>query len=283
MEKDLEKTKEVKVEEKEVIKPLKKGNKGIFVLFVIIILGLIGYICYDKGVLDDLFGINSESIPEPKPVQEEEKITILDVEQLLKTVPVSIVSKDAYVGSLLTIDNVDHSLLLEQAYNKLDSKFDGDPRTLEKMVKELYNIDNVKHQDFFPYSYDSANNKYTQMMGIGGPTDNADYVTKLVDYENENNALNIYEKVGFVVGGWTIEGWTTEDLTTNYALTTVKSFSGNKISKDNVIKKFGLSYDIDNVRAAFEENLDKFNTFKHTFKKASDGKYYWYSSEIVNE
>ena len=33
----------------------------------------------------------------------------------------------------------------------------------------------------------------------------------------------------------------------------------------------------------FKEYESELHTFKHTFKKAPDGKYYWYSSEIVSE
>lgn len=33
----------------------------------------------------------------------------------------------------------------------------------------------------------------------------------------------------------------------------------------------------------FNELDNKLNTYKTTFKKADDGKYYWYSSEIVNK
>ena len=36
-----------------------------------------------------------------------------------------------------------------------------------------------------------------------------------------------------------------------------------------------------NTEYIFKNFKDKLNTYKHTFKKSKDGKYYWYSSEIV--
>ena len=38
-----------------------------------------------------------------------------------------------------------------------------------------------------------------------------------------------------------------------------------------------------NFEAIFEDFNNEINTFKHTFKKAENGNYYWYSSEVVKE
>ena len=38
-----------------------------------------------------------------------------------------------------------------------------------------------------------------------------------------------------------------------------------------------------NFEAIFEDFDNEINTFKHTFKKAENGNYYWYSSEVVKE
>ena len=31
-----------------------------------------------------------------------------------------------------------------------------------------------------------------------------------------------------------------------------------------------------------KDNFSNFNTYKHTFKLNSNGKYYWYSTEVIN-
>ena len=271
----------------------KKSNKGIIVLVVlmfIIILGLVGYICYDKGVFDGLLGKDK-----PKPKQEEqveEKLTEEEVKELLKTVPVSrwdgldAYSASSFDDSVLTIDNVNHSLLLGHVlYTRVTpSKFDGKAATLEKAVKDFYNIDNVNHQDFFPYDYDSTNNKYTQKEGIGGPTATYDFMTELVNFNVENNILSIYEKVGFIVN----DSFVDADSFGGYSLATVKLYYkdvNSTISKDDIVKEIGSLQDVQGGKAKtyFENNLNKFNTFKHTFKKANDGKYYWYSTEIFEK
>lgn len=59
----------------------------------------------------------------------------------------------------------------------------------------------------------------------------------------------------------------------------------NYYSSENQINLPGTeNYDPNKtIEQYFNKYESKLNTFKHTFKKASDGKYYWYSSEIVSE
>ena len=45
-------------------------------------------------------------------------------------------------------------------------------------------------------------------------------------------------------------------------------------------KTHKYSYNFDLIYKDFDSEL---NTYKHTFKKADNGNYYWYSSEIVNK
>ena len=53
---------------------------------------------------------------------------------------------------------------------------------------------------------------------------------------------------------------------------------GEKYLKLNTEEYYEFNYD--SIFSDFDSNL---NLFKHTFKKADDSKYYWYSSEIVKE
>ena len=146
--------------------------------------------------------------------------------------------------------------------NELKSKF-------LILLKDTYNIDSVKHQDFLNYGYDSSSNKYILKGGWGGPRESG-LLSKLIDYKIEDNELIALEKVGFEMMS-----------EKGVLLTTDRSASADKVVK--VITVDDNGEETVNHKEYFNDNLDKFNTYKHIFKKASDGKYYWYSSEIVNE
>lgn len=251
----------------------KKNNKGLIVIIVILtvlLLGVVGYICYDKGVFDELS--QKEEQKDSENMQKaEEKISVLEVEKLIKTVPYSsedgITYKDPYSGSLITIDNINNRLLLEYASRQIsdkNQKFDGNPKTLENILKDNYNIDTVKHQDFLNWKYDGG--KY--VLYPGGGQSESNLLSKLVDYKIEDGQLVVLEKVGFVMHG------------DNLTISTDRSSSSNKVIK---VVPYDNEEDDNDPREYFDNNLDKFNTFKHTFKKADNGKYYWYSSEAINE
>ena len=245
----------------------KKQSRGLIVLVVIlilIVLGLGGYLVYDKVLSKE--EPKNEQIQE-EPQEEQEKLSVLEVEELLKTLPDSFYydKQDVWNGQLVTIDNIDHKVLLSKAHDYIIESNDKiTTETLQNKIKELYNITEIKHQDFLGYKYE--NGEYTTQRGIGGP--GMVTMTKLIDYNIDKGVLSINEKVGFSTCG------------ADCYITTKQTYN-----ESDILKKIEITEDlnINDSTEYFENNLDKFTTYKHIFKKASDGKYYWYSSEIVNE
>jgi hypothetical protein len=113
-------------------------------------------------------------------------------------------------------------------------------------------------------------------MPSGGPYESI-LLSKLVNYDVKNNQLIVTEKAGFILHGAEL-GYANSGL----PISIDRSYSKDKVVKVIKYNEKAESYDVA-AQDYFDNNLDKFNTYKHTFKKASDGKYYWYSSEIVNE
>jgi len=312
MEKDIEKTKEVKTENEETIKPVKKSNKGIIVLLIIIIIGLVGYICYDKGVFDNLLG-RDEVIEEPK---QETKLTEEEVNKLREKLILTF--RKEYTASLyfdhkVTLDTMSDELVnyLIQKYGDSDSTLEekidnwmddhnnnigyGDDVIASVSVKDINNIlkstfntsatVSPKESDNYLYHYNGSFIKYNSS------TNNFDVVSavtvdefgipksKMVKYDQSGDELYIYEKVLICKFGQT------DASSRCYTPSSIANI-GNpfvEVTKDSKIKinaNGKVAFDFDYI---FEKYGDRIDTYKTTFKKADNGNYYWYSSEIVNE
>ncbi|MGM9879316.1 MAG: hypothetical protein ACI31R_04755 [Bacilli bacterium] len=119
--------------------------------------------------------------------------------------------------------------------------------------------------------------------------------SKMLKYEQNKDEIVIYDKA--LIGtscedyGFLCETMIYADPTDNYDnvifssgdLDTIKDKNGKNIPNGEKYVEFNEGQTIIHEEAIFEDFDSELNTFKHTFKKASDGKYYWYSSEIVNE
>ncbi len=105
---------------------------------------------------------------------------------------------------------------------------------------------------------------------------------KLLKFEQEDNKVYIYDKVvrcmGFVCYKTQVYGDNSD------IVLEAKKRNGINVTFDSNILEKNTGKDLKiNFEYIFDKYSNLFNTYKTTFKKASDGNYYWYSSEIVNE
>ena len=287
----------------------KKSNKGLIVLVVllfVVILGLVGYICYDKGVFDSLLGKDS---PEPK---QKEKISEEEVNSLRDFLIVdesSGMQTSLYFDHNVSIDTMSDELVnyLIKVYgdkNQLSDKIQswmrehnndigsGDTiissfakQELENILKLTFNIDKdieVKESSDYIYQYNSNGVKYHSNSGVFdlvssiNPDEPGTVKTKMTKYEQSNNDVYIYEKVMLCNYGQTYQS--------SRCLTPYNAQNPSVLITDDskIMNSTGDTREF-NYDYIFEKYGDRFGTYKTTFKKGIDGKYYWYSSEIVNE
>ncbi|MCM1142854.1 MAG: hypothetical protein NC453_30170 [Muribaculum sp.] len=102
---------------------------------------------------------------------------------------------------------------------------------------------------------------YCNVVGAGSTSFKK--ISKLENYYIEKDLLIIEEKAGFVA--LKDDNWEIEELYNTTNKDTLLASNGyNECQEECYIYNYG----------------DKFHTFKHTFKKSSNGNYYWYSTEI---
>lgn len=290
----------------------KKSNKGLIVLVVVLIillLGSIGYICYDKGAFDRFIGKEEAKQEEQVKKENSQSIDVSDSElnMLLESIPTAIYPIgansdyiDAYVGKFVTISDISSYVLLNYALNDLkESDFSKDAQNSnsylsftkinEKVNKVYKNFDNnmeidvsniktldsgsvvlskefkFSDEDFGDLLYYDSNQTKGLTLGTFQKTKGEVYKNLIKKYNDSEGNLIVEQKVGALSRPIDI-GMKYELYTATNDSNSIYSSSSEKECKDY-----------------FEQNQDKFKTYKQTFKKASDGKYYWYSSEIVNE
>ncbi|MGM9878505.1 MAG: hypothetical protein ACI31R_00530 [Bacilli bacterium] len=287
------------------MKDEKKSCTGLIVLVVILsvlLLGAVGYICYDK--------LNAEETCKP---EETLSITEEEVDKLVEMVPFdkrelapSKTYADAYTNSEneTTIENVDKQVYSSYAINLIsDDKFlpyskglpvddqykdlseeeikeiGGETMYLEKDVlvdtlKTLYYVDDEDLVDGDMATRSQNNSIYKLLdnyyVDIGTSSyDNQFYkYSKVVEYKAESNdELIVTEKVGFLIYG--LNGfYLTNSRDSKDYIYSCSNDCDDSITKEKVKENY------------FDNNLDKFNTYQHTFKK-TDGAYHWYSTKLV--
>ena len=281
----------------------KKGNKGLIFLFVfliIIILGLVAYICYDKGMFDSFLGKE-----EPK-VEENAKVEKLSEEKVMELHD-SLITEGRgaglYFSKDVTINDIDSKYLMPYvilSYVKDNNiiNITADPNNttvvtkdeVDDYIKTNFNTDKV-----FSLKYDKNGfnaiytywkyrmtlcyyDKDSYTLSNAGHSNGIDqYYNKFLKSEQDGDNLYIYDKVFvFSTGDGYSEVISGNDIILEYDLWT-KKFN----SKDT--KWFNSKINAANEDYIFDNYSDKLDTYKTTFKKADDGKYYWYSSEIVHE
>ena len=130
-------------------------------------------------------------------------------------------------------------------------------------MKKMYNINTINSKSFkIPGGIVEHNEKYyVAFMNLGSSPINK--INKVLKYEFNNNNLIIYEKAGFIV-----------DLQGEISI--LKTTNKNDITKEDPYtnKDDAIKY--------IEQNINDFNTYKHTFKLNENNNYYWYSTELSN-
>lgn len=287
----------------------KKSNKGLIILVIfltIALLGSIGYICYDKGVFDSLLGKDKPVVAEPK---QEEKLSEEEVMKLHDSLIIGDTEATLYFDKNVSVDSMTDELVeylitkygdenrwevklheyMSADNNSLDASDSGFDKvaivsksTIESMLKDFTNITKTLDiKNGSSYSYRAWSVKYVlneDAFNLSAATGGAEYgglKSKMLKYEENGDNLYIYDKV-----------------VTCHVSQTFGCYNGNKngyfitVQQDAKIKNDTdnySNYNVVNYDYIFDKYGDKLSTYKTTFKKASDGKYYWYSSEIVHE
>ena len=281
------------------MKETKKINKGIIiviVLLIIVILSLIGYIIYEK-IENDKTKQNLNNISTSSTItNKSNKLSDKELEEYLSYVPIKPETdlindyneyydydEDAYSGKIENINNINEKLLLAYAYNnaketnteeKITSNICGDTNKcradiyvletdLISEMKKMYNINTINSKSFKIPGGDVEHYEkyYVAFMNLGASPINK--INKILKYEFNNEDLVVYEKAGFIVD---LQGEISILKTTN---------------KDDITKEDPYT-NRDVAIKYIEENINEFNTYKHTFKLNENNNYYWYSTELSN-
>ena len=291
-----------------------KTNKGLVVMVVILsvlLMGAVGYICYDK------FMVKEEPVADNEPKEEklsEEEVMKLHDSLIIKDTEASLYFKDDIDVDKNTNELVEYVLTkyaeennwkkqLDEFYeneaeknsNDYSKAFSVSKDEIENMLNKTFNVNKtLELKDKQTYSYRAWVITYSaedNMFYLDAATTGPEYgglKNKLTKYEQEGNTLYIYDKFVMCHLANGAECYKTSSY--NLIVTASKQKESEDVKYDsNIIKKdyngvVEPVYDeYINYDYIFENYSDKLNTYKTTFKKADDGKYYWYSSEIVNE
>ncbi len=240
-------------------------------------------------------------------VNENESTNKINEEDLLKYlnyVPISeVYSTDAYSGSTINYDNIDKKIILENVYKNVPlsyketmSKEVENPLSpsgktnagilisnFDNQTKEMYNniINNINEFEINGGIIIKQNGYYT------GKSEQAvvgfEKINKIKDYSVTDNELIIYEQAGF---------YEDSDLGIDIYYTSKKdniiysinqenaNFNGGYMSSDNKYYETEEQI-IEASKNYILNNIDKFKTFKHTFRLNKDtNRYYWYQTEL---
>ena len=297
----------------------KKSNKGLIVLVVILsilLIGAVGYICYDKLMVKEE-PVNNDS-KEIEKLSEEEVMKLHDSlvfehESMFnnRSVDINSITVDEimpYVLKQYSVEkNIDfqsdkNMICISEADNKInffdsiskkniekDNVFSVSKEEIDNYLKTLFNTDRVFEIDNFSYFgfgdgsrniyfYSKDDNKFYLGISCQGDAFTMDINSKFLNFEQDNDVVEIYSKVIKCLGGVVCSN--TGKAEGKYVSSKDFSYQNDEgfVQDTEFNKDSSINYDY-----LYEKYGDVFNTYKTTFKKADDGKYYWYSAEIVNE
>lgn len=257
-----------------MLEKLRKGKvrimkKNIIIIVLgVLVLGLSGYLVYDKLLYKE--ETKSENNGNNN-IQKEEKITDDEIKKYLSYVPIGDTwEKDAYTEEKVDINTVSkkailNTILYNENYDKLSEE------DFHNKLEEMYNIqiDQFKFEysdEFEKYLYEDSlivfEDGYYFVMGHGSRKDKSS--NNKISYELLGNDLIIKEQVALIVSSEchaaVMNG---SEFIIEYALCGETGYVGD-------------------YEEYIKDNFSNFNTYKHTFKLNSNGKYYWYSTEVIN-
>ena len=201
------------------------------------------------------------------------------------------IQKNAYQDKKITINELQNDFILSVAFTKLSLKnedkkkisdeynvdsgwYSFDANILQNKVKELYgenvNIPNQTFDDGAGAVCSYSNGEYMYSVG-GGSNESLMPVSKIVETYSQNDEIYIITKnTTFVSNAENEKG----SLYTDSTL-------ANKI-KDYQDEKY-IAMDGNKIAEDIIKNDEKIMiNYKHTFKKDTNGNYYWVSTEPIN-
>lgn len=297
-----------------------KSNKRLIIVVIILtvlLLGAVSYICYDKFMKKE--PTVEVNLPKHETTVTDDKVKELYDRLLTKdkstglylknNVTIENIPEHELLDYILTsyyFDNElkQYDLLEDKGYDYPSDMISGiikyAPNTakissdeLANYIKLNFNIDRtltlpVKDNEPDEYTthsllngigvvYDKTSKTYIfYCQHRGGESYKGEH--KMLRYEQDEDNIYIYDKVVFCVY-FEIGRSCTTSIDTKFGESTVASVLGaeeyQQITPSNINEK-----DV-NPTYILENMDDKLNTYKHTFKKAADGQYYWYSAELV--
>lgn len=206
-----------------------------------------------------------------------------------------------YRSSKVTLDDLNNQLKLitvfqnvsESDASEVASKTDETGFTAKHTYYDKNTIDNVAKKVFgdnvsithescwsdFGYTRDFENGRYdcfSSQGGGGSPWENS--ASKLVKAEQVGNEIYIYDNYVHVYGDMASVDSSGYDIfdSSDKSLKIASNISFEQIFNGRVYP----DVDFDNLQSL---TGNKIKTYKHTFKKASDGSYYWFSTEPVKQ
>lgn len=277
------------------------------VILSVLLLAALSHICYNKFMVDD---DNNKEVVKP---QEQTKLTESEVKELYSTLMTKDNSAGFYSKNNITIDSIDDHLLLQYAlinysidndvksFDPLDGKGDKGEGKLdyvkkhapdssrvseEKIIKYIKDNFNTNKNFIFEavemdmlYSgkfivYDKSSKSYVFYIPHLGaePVEGA---SEMIKYEQEGDNLYIYDKAVFCHHDSSIYCYSAIDESSKDGISPIAWVSNGPATPSNLKRE-----DV-NPKYIIENMNDKLYTYKHTFKKADNGKYYWYSTEVV--
>ena len=292
----------------------KKNNKGLIITIIILIILFLGatcYICYDKGCFDKLLGkneLNQEEKNKDNKLSEEE---IMNLYNSLVTPNkdyglffdrnISIEQINAYnlmpyiMGNYINDQNIDvskYDYLSTADNSSLKNALSIEKNKIDEYIKNKFNInrefvleENEEDKgysysellDGMAYIYNFNDNKYYVGSRADGLGSNVVY-SKYLRSEQDGDNLYIYTKA--FVFTWYESGMTIFNSIL-YSPDNEQDYLKSVILDRN-LDKYLVNNESVNEDLVFKDFDQKINTYKQTFKRKADGKYYWFSSEIDN-
>ena len=274
----------------------------VFIIFILIV-AIIGIIMYYNGnkkqnntntnfINDAINNISSESNMNETNITNVQKTEELDINSKLVQKLYNYILKDndcvetiAYQSQKTTRENLENQVKIMTIFENIeDSEADSTKKetldygavlihyyfkkeTIENKAKEIFgndiviiheSISNLK--SMYDVAYNNGTYEKTDILQGGGGFLWEDSTEKLIKAEKNGDEIYLYDKYIHVVRD-----------ENNYNINNVYNASDRKVLLASNLPISSIN--IDTIKNA--------NTFKHTFRKNSDGSYYWYSTEPV--
>lgn len=275
----------------------------VFIIFILIV-AIIGIIMYYNGnkeqnntntslingaINNDIL---SESNTNETNITNVQKTEELDINSELVQKLYNYILKDndcvetiAYQSQKITIENLENQVKIMTIFENIDNSVANSTRketldygavlthyyfkeeTIENKAREIFGNDIViTHESIsnlksmYDVAYNNGTYEKTDILQGGGGFLWEDSTEKLIRAEKNGDEIYLYDKYIHVVRD-----------ENNYNINNVYNASDRKVLLASDLPISSINID----------TIKNVNTFKHTFKKNSDGSYYWYSTEPV--